>query len=95
MMSTCSPCQTAAAPAAMPSCSDMLTSAVHAYNALVSGQEVVEVKFDNTTVKYSPKSMPALLAHIERLHRTCPTGTSAALLGLGGRTRPLSVRFGC
>lgn len=97
-MTNCNPCDQAAAPPSAspcvtPTCAEMLCAAVNAYNALMSGREVVEVQFGEERVKYNPKSMPNLLDHIRRLNIACPSAAASAVLGLGGGG-PLSVSFG-
>lgn len=73
----------------------MLCAALNAYNALMVGVDVVEVQFGEQRVKVGPKSIPLLLDHIRRLHLSCPSEASAAVLGLGGGGGgPIGVSFG-
>lgn len=82
-----------------PSCAQMMAKAVAGYSAvmdgMLTGQKVVEVQFGDQKVKYeSTQSQADLLRkHIIRLHQTCPTVSSAAILGLGG-AGSLGVRTG-
>jgi gpW len=77
------------------SCAQMLGLRMQAYNELqFSGQNVIEVRFGDQTVKYTAGNVESLLADIKRLHASCPTPESAALLGLGD-VGPINVRFGC
>lgn len=82
-----------------PSCQQMLCNAVNAYNAVLlastSGQSVIEVQFGEQRVKYSTgkETLSMLSDTIARLHRSCPSAASAAILGIGN-ARPISVRFG-
>jgi hypothetical protein len=79
----------------------MLAESVTAYNAvrrgLMGGKAVIEVQFGEERVKYQATSETAkfLLDEITRLHRSCPSAASAAVLGLGGCAGPISVSFGC
>ena len=80
----------------------MLAESVQAYNAvrrgLMGGKAVIEVQFAEERVKYAATSETAkfLLEEITRLHRTCPSASSAAILGLGGvAAGPIGVSFGC
>jgi hypothetical protein len=80
----------------------MLAESVTAYNAvrrgLMSGKSVIEVQFGEERVKYQATgdTVKFLLDEITRLHRACPSTTSAAILGLGGSAAgPIGVGFGC
>lgn len=98
MTNPCTPCQLG--DTAAPSCAQMLAESVAAYNAvrrgLMGGKAVVEVQFGEERVKYAAtaETVKFLLEDIGRLHRTCPSEPSAAILGLGGCVGPIGVTFG-
>ena len=100
MTNSCDPCNPASV--AAPTCAQMLAESVTAYNAvrrgLMGGKSVIEVQFGEERVKYAATSDTAkfLLDEITRLHRTCPSQPSAAILGLSGAAAgPIGVGFGC
>jgi hypothetical protein len=102
-MATCDPCEggstLAAASIVLPTCSDMMARAVLAYSAvfdsMAGGKSSVDVSFGDQRIHYEANdaTLKSLLGHIARLHRSCPTASSAAILGLGGGGS-LSVRTG-
>lgn len=96
---SCDPCTTDIT-VGQPTCAQMLTESVAAYNAvrrgLLTGKAAIEVQFGEQRVKYDATQATAkyLLDEITRLHRACPSTTSAAILGLGGGGGPISTSYG-
>lgn len=96
---SCDPCTIGTTTAGQPTCAQMLAESVAAYNAvrrgLLTGKAAIEVQFGEQRVKYDATQATAkyLLDEITRLHRACPSTTSAAILGLGGGG-PISTSYG-
>ena len=73
-------------------CEKMLNDACQAYSDLLTGKRAQLVRWDNETVQFQKNSPKQLFEHIQRLHLTCPTDASRALVA-SGTARSLSVRF--
>lgn len=93
-MSTCDelydvPCPDQAA--VMPTCSQLLASAMSAYHRLVTGTQEVDVKYRDHGVKYTQANIADLKAYIASLNAQCPNAAAAAIVGQRSARR---VSFG-
>lgn len=81
----------------IPTCEEMLCQALNAYNALISGQAVVEVTIEGETTEFQRTSPDKLKAHIGLLHTQCGNEMSAVIAGVGtvgGRRAAISMEYG-
>ena len=75
------------------SCRELLDAACIAYNEAMMGNKAQMVRWSDETVQYQQISPKQLFEHIQRLHASCPTELSRAIVG--GSARALGVSFGC
>jgi gpW len=78
---------------AIPTCDAMITSAINAYHALMTGSKEVEVVTRDQRVRYTEANIKMLHEYIKNLHTTCGNSMSAATLGIH-RNRPCLTYFG-
>ena len=76
------------------SCSTMMAEALNAYHQLTMDGGVQEVSSLDESTKWHKTDLPALKNHIATLHATCPSQTSAAILGIGARRSARGLCFG-
>lgn len=80
--------------AGLPSCGEMLASAIKAYLTLMSGaREVVAVKSINSETQYGRRDAAALLSLIRNLNQRCPCEESLAMLGYPASRAPMQPAF--
>jgi hypothetical protein len=78
---------------AIPTCDAMITSAINAYHALMTGSKEVEVMTRDQRVRYTEANIKNLYTYIKTLDSTCGNSMSAAIIGIN-RTRPCATFFG-
>ncbi|KIP13038.1 hypothetical protein KY49_711 [Burkholderia sp. MSHR3999] len=78
----------------LPTCDQMMASAIAAYTQLLSGaREVVKVKSIDNETEFSRRNPDALLKFILNLHQQCPCAQSYAVLGIPCHRAPGRVNF--
>ncbi|WP_345815283.1 hypothetical protein AAGS40_23260 [Paraburkholderia sp. PREW-6R] len=84
----------APAPVALPSCEEMMASAISAYIALMAGTlDVVKIKSMDSETEYSRRNQPALLELIRNLNQRCPCEASLSVLGVPAHRRAAQPNF--
>lgn len=76
--------------AVVPTCAQLLASAMAAYHELIVGGKAVKVKYRDHEVNYTPAMAAELKAYIALLNQNCPNDAATAMIG---RRSARSVRF--
>lgn len=82
---------TVAQSAVMPTCAQLLASAMASYHELIVGGKAVKVKYRDHEVNYTPAQAADLRAYIALLNQNCPNDAASAIIG---KRSARSVRFG-
>ena len=82
---------TVAQSAVIPTCAQLLASAMASYHELIVGGKAVSVKYRDHQVNYTPAQVADLRAYIAQLNQNCPNDAATAMIG---RRSARSVRFG-